>query len=184
MVNSTKNFALISLAFLFLPCLLTVCTNAQKIEVLTDRVVLRTIEKLRGGNWKRDEICIKRLNEPSNLVVVGVKDSRLVCHFDGAFVDLDYFERGKLDWVKNALHSLGWEKANRQQRERLAKIWVEKVIFAFSENRKRTFQIVPAGVDEIKVIVSLQFPPGVTSRNAPKTFVFDKDGSVSPERDD
>lgn len=99
------------------------------------------------------------------------------------FVDSDYFEHGRLDWTKNALHLLGWEKANRQQREKLAKLWVEKVLFAFSAKSNQTFQAVSPVNDEIKVIVSLQFPPGVTSRNAPKTFVFDKGGNMSPAGD-
>ena len=182
MANSIKKLVVISFAFLFLPCLLAGCANAQKADVLTDEAVLRTIEKLRGGDWKQDEICIKRLkeNESANIVVVGVKDDNLVCRFDGAFIGSDYFEHGKLDWTKNALHLLGWEKANRQERERLATLWVEKVIFAFSAQTNQTFQAVSTGEDEIKVIVSLEFPPGVTSRNAPKIFGFDKDGNMSP----
>ena len=165
-----------------MPCLLAGCANAQKADGLTDEVVLRTIEKLRGGDWRQDEICIKRFkeNESAKLVVVGIKDDNEICQFDGAFVGADYFEHGKPDWTKNALRLLGWEKANRQERERLAKLWVEKVLFAFSAKSNQTFQTVSTGDDEIKVIVSLQFPPGVTSRNAPKIFVFDKDGNMSP----
>ena len=172
---------MISLAFLFLPCLLTVCANAQKAEVLTDEVVLRTIEKLRGGDWYRDDICIKRLKEPPNLVVVGVKDNNSVCNFSVVFIDSDYFEHGRREWTKNALHLLGWGKANEENRKKLAKLWVEKVLFAFSAKSNQTFQAVPIDNDGIKVIVSLKFPPGVTSRNAPKIFVFDKDGNMSPE---
>ena len=183
MAHFIKNLIVISFAFLFLPCLLVGCANAQKADVLTDEAVLRTIEKLRGGDWQQDEICVKRLkeNESAKIVVVGVKDEKSVCDFDGAFVGSDYFEHGKLDWTKNALHLLGWEKANRQGREMLAKLWVEKVLFAFSAKSNQTFQAVPMDNDEIKVIVSLQFPPGVTSRNAPKIFVFDKDGNMSPQ---
>ncbi len=181
MKESTTNIFVISLALVFLSCLLTTCANAQKTKIMTDEVAIRTIEKLRGGDWKPDEICIERLKEPANLVVVGVKDNNSVCNFDGAFVDLDYFERGKPDWVKNALHLLGWEKVNRQERERLAKLWIEKVLFAFSAKSNQTFAVVSTGDDEIKVIVSLQLPPGVTSRNAPKIFVFDKDGNMSPQ---
>lgn len=181
MANSIKNLFVISPAFLFLSCLLTTCATAQKVEVITDKFVLQTIEKLRGGDWHQDEICIKRLKEQANLIVVGVKNEASVCNLDGAFVDTDYFEQGKLEWTKNALHSLGWEKANRQQRENLAKLWVEKVLLAFSAKSNQTFEAFSIGDDEIKVIVSLQFPPGVTSRNAPKIFVFDKDGNMSPQ---
>lgn len=174
---------MILLAFLFLPCLLTVCATAQKVYVLTDKAILRTLEKLNGGDWYRDEICIKRLKEKeaAKLVVVGVKNNNSVCRFSVVFVDSDYFEQGRLDWTKNALQMLGWEKANQQKRERLAKLWVEKVLFAFTAKPNHTFRVVPSGDDEIKVIVSLQLPPGVTSRNAPIIFVFDKDGSISPE---
>ena len=181
MKNFIKNLAVNSFAFLFLPCILAGCANAQKADVLTDEAVLQTLEKLRGGVWHQDEICIKRLKEmEAKLVVVGVKDDKSVCNFDGVFVGSDYFEKGKPGWTKNAFQLLGWEKANRQQRERLTKLWVEDVLFAFSAKPNQTFQAVSTGDDEIKVIVSLQFPPGVTSRNAPKIFVFDKDGNMSP----
>lgn len=182
MEKSIKNLFVISFAFLFLPCLLAACANAQKADALTDETVLRTIEKLRGGVLSQDDICIKKFkeNELARLVVVGVKDEKLVCHLDGAFVDLDYFQQGRLDWSKNALKALGWEKANRQQRERLAKLLVEKVLFAFSAKPNQTFQAVSTADDKIKVTVSLQFPPGVTSRHAPKQFIFDKDGNILP----
>jgi len=121
-LNSIKSLVIISLAFLFLPCLLTACANAQKVDVLTDEAVIQTIEKLRGGDWNRNEICIKKLKEQANLVVIGVKDKNSVCHVSLVFVDSDYFENGRLDWTKKALHLLGWEKANRQQREKLAKL--------------------------------------------------------------
>ena len=181
MANFIKNLAVISFAFLCLPCLLASCANAQKADILTDEVVLQTLENLRGGDWRQDEICIKRLKEtePAKLIVVGVKDDKSVCHFDGAFVGSDYFAHGKSDWTKNALQLLGWEKANRQQREKLAKLWIEKILFAFSAKPNQTFQAVSIGEDKIKVTVSLQFPPGVTSRNAPKIFVFDKDGNIA-----
>lgn len=183
MANRLKNFFAISLAIVFLQCIAADSANAQKADVLTDKAILRTLEKLRGGDWYRDEICLKRLNEPAKIVIVGVRNEKLVCHLDGVFVDSDYFVQGRLEWSKNALRALGWEKANRQQREKLTKLLIETVLFAFSAKSNQTFRAVSSGDDETKVFVSLKFPPGVTSRHAPKIFVFDKDGNMSPAGD-
>lgn len=180
MAISIRGHVVILLAFLFLSCILAGCASAQTSEVVTDETVLRTLEKLRGGDWSRDEICIKRLNEPAKLAIVGVKDEKSTCSLDGLFVDRAYFVHGKPEWSRNALNALGWETANRAQRENLARLLVEKVLFAFSTKSSQTFRAVPFGEDEIKVIVSLQLPPGVTSRNAPKIFVFDRNGKMSP----
>lgn len=174
-----KTLIKISLAIIFLPCLLTGCANAQADDTLTDKAVLIQLGKLNDKKFSKDVVCIKRLKESAKLVVIGIKDDKAVCRFDGVFVDSRYFEKNSLEWSKTALSSLGWEKANEQTRQKLAKLWIEKVLFAFSAQSNQTFQAVPMDNDGIKVIVSLRLPPGVTGRNAPKIFVFDKDGNMS-----
>ena len=180
------------------------CATAQtvtdKTDLSTDEGVIAALQKISDaknaestGDEKLDakrkaadkleskDVCIKRLKETTKIIVIGFFRFDYGCHFEGAFINSDFFEAANGDLHKNALHSLGWEKANKTERERIAKLWVEKVLFAFSAKTNQTFQAVSIGDDEIKVIVSLQFPPGITSRNAPKVFVFDKDGKMSPQ---
>ena len=170
----SKDFIKFSLLFVFLSGVLVGCANAQTIVSPTDEAVLEQFGKLKDKKFGKDDVCIKRLKESAKIIVIGLFANDLGCRLDGMFVDSDYFETSK-----HALAALGWEKANRQQREKLATLWVEKVLFAFSVKPNQTFSAHSTGNDGIKVIVSLQFPPGVTSRNAPKVFVFDKDGGLS-----
>jgi len=179
MANSIKNLVLISLAFLFLPWLPTGCANAQAGDILTDKAVLAELGKLNDKKFSKDDVCIKRLKESAKVVVIGLKGEDSVCRYNGVFVGSLYLKKDSIETSKTALRSLGWEKANEQARQKLAKLWVEKVLFAFSAKSNQTFQAVSLDNDGIKVIVSLQFPPGVTGRNAPKIFVFDKDGGLS-----
>ena len=186
MTNHIKYLVLFSLVLLFLPSLLTGCANAQANDTLTDKAMLAELEKLHDKKYNKDDVCIKRVEESVKVVVIGLKDEAAVCRFAGVFIDSRFFEKGNLESSKTALSSLGWETANEQMRRKLAKLWVEKILFAFSaeSNRsKRIFRVVPTDNDGIEVIVSLQFPPGVTSRHAPKSFLFDKDGNMSGAND-
>lgn len=169
----------ISLVFIFLPCVVTSCANALAVDGLTDEAIIAQLGKLNGKEFTKDDVCIKRLKESAKIVVIGVKDNKTICRFDGVFVDSNYFEKGNIEQSKIALRSMEWENSDERTRRKLAKLWVEKVLFAFSAQADRTFQTVSLDNDGIKVIVSLQLPPGITSRNAPKIFVFDKDGNVS-----
>ncbi len=190
--------------FFALSAFLTGCVKAQtisnKADLSSDEAIIAALQKISdaknaqstgdekldakrkaANKLKKEDVCIERVQESSKIIVIGFFRFDYGCHFEGAFINSVYFEAENSELHKNALHSLGWEKANRQERERLAKLWVEKVLFAFSAKPNQTFQAISIGDDEIKVIVSLQFPPGVTSRNAPKVFVFDKDGKMSPQ---
>ena len=179
MKHSIKNLVLISLVFLFLPWLPAGCANAQAGDILTDKAMLAQLGKLYDKKFSEDDVCIKRPKESAKIVVIGLKGEDSVCRYNGVFVDSFYLVKDGIETSKSALQALGWEKANEQARQKLTKLWVEKVIFAFSAQSNRTFRAVPIDNDGIKVIVSLRLPPGVTSRNAPKIFVFDKDGNMS-----
>ena len=169
------------------------------MDLSTDEAVLAELQKIKDANIKTTgdekldakrknaskleakDVCIERVQDTAKIIAIGFFRTDEGCHFEGAFVNSVYFEAANGDLHKNAFAALGWENANKTERERIAKLWVEKVLFAFSAKPNQTFQAFSTGDDEIKVVVSLQFPPGVTSRNAPKVFVFDKDGKMSPQ---
>ncbi len=176
----SKDFIKFSILFVFLSGVLVGCANAQTIDSPPDQIVLEQFEKLKDKKFGKDDVCIERLKESAKIIVIGLFANDSGCRLDGVFVDSLYFETSKLETSKHALAALGWEKANRQKREKLVILWVEKVLFAFSAKPNQTFRAVSTTDGGIKVIVSLEYPPGVTSRNAPKIFVFDKDGGLSP----
>lgn len=173
-----KDLIKFSLLFIFFSGVFVGCANAQTIDSPTDEAVLEKLGKLKNEKFGKDDVCIKRLKESAKIIVIGLFANDLGCRLDGVFVDAGYFTKNNFEASKIALAALGWEKANRRQREKLAAIWVEKVLFAFSAKSNQTFMAVSTD-GGIKVIVSLKYPPGVTSRHAPQVFVFDKDGGLS-----
>lgn len=180
MTKFIKNLFTISLVIVFMQCLSAGCAVAQDFS--TDKAVREELAKI--SDFKSlDRLCIKRLKESAKIIVIGNRANDRDCEIDGAFINSRYFEMTNAALSKTALNTLGWEAANRQKREKLATLLVEKVLFAFSAKSNQTFQAVSTSEGGIKVIVSLKYPPGVTSRNASKIFVFDKDGSFSAAGD-
>ena len=121
-----------SLTIVFLPCILVGCANAQKVNLSTDQAVIEQLGKLKNKEFSKDKVCIERLKESANVIVVGFFAYDRGCRFDGAFVNSVYFEEDNADLSKNALNALGWKKANQKEREKLAMIWIEKGLLAFS----------------------------------------------------
>ncbi|MGI9055981.1 MAG: hypothetical protein ACR2F2_09295 [Pyrinomonadaceae bacterium] len=77
-------------------------------------------------------VCIKRVKESEKIIVIGLKESGDdSCSFHGAFVDSRFYYSDEKTLSKNVLDALGWQKAERTQREKLAKLWVEKGLLAF-----------------------------------------------------
>jgi len=175
----SKIFIKFLLVFVFLSGALAGCANAQTIDSPTDEAVLEQFGKLKIEKFGKDDVCLKRLKESAKIIIIGLFAKDSGCRFDGVFVDSRYFEKDNFDAPKKALAALGWEKADRQRRQKLATLWVEKVLFAFSAKPNQTFMAVSTDDGGTKVIVSLKYPPGVTSRNAPKIFVFGKDAGLS-----
>ena len=121
-----------SLTIVFLPCILVGCANAQKVNLSTDQAVIEQLGKLKNKEFSKDKVCIERLKESANVIVVGFFAYDRGCRFDGVFVNSVYFEEDDADLSKNALNALGWKKANQKERKNLAMIWVEKGLLAFS----------------------------------------------------
>ncbi len=127
------------------------CANAQKINLSTDKAVLAELQKKADemreaigttGNEKFDaamkkpldakSVCIKRIKESEKIIVIGLKEfGDDSFSFHGAFVDSRFYYSDEKTLSKNALDALGWQKATQAQREKLAKLWVEKGLLAF-----------------------------------------------------
>jgi len=114
----------LSLAFVFLPCTLALPTLAQMVDLSTDEAVLEQFGKQKNEKLTKDDVCIKR---SAKIIVIGF----MGCSFHAAFVNSVYLEENA-DLSKNALNALGWKEANQKGREKLAKLWVEKGLLAFS----------------------------------------------------
>ena len=129
---TANNLIKISLLFVFLSGVLVGCANAQTVDLSTDKAVIEQLGKLNNKEFSKDKVCIERLKESANVIVVGFFAYDRGCRFDGVFVNSVYFEEDNADLSKNALNALGWKKANQKEREKLAMIWVEKGLLAFS----------------------------------------------------
>ena len=142
-----------ALIFFALSGFLVNCANAQMIDLSNDKAVLAELQKeadeLRAaigttGDEKFDaamkntkpidakSVCINRIKESEKIIVIGLKESgNDSCSFHGAFVNSIFFYSDEKTLSKNALDALGWQKAAQAQREKLAKLWVEKGLLAF-----------------------------------------------------
>ena len=103
----------------------------KRLIFSTDQAVIEQLGKLKNKEFSKDKVCIERLKESANVIVVGFFAYDRGCRFDGVFVNSVYFEEDDADLSKNALNALGWKKANQKERKNLAMIWVEKVCWHF-----------------------------------------------------
>lgn len=129
-----KHLVTLSLTFAFLHCILAGCANAQRQRTLnlsTDKAVLERLGVLKEKEFSKDKVCIGRLKESKQVIVIGFFRNDDSCRLDGAFVYSVYIEDSP-DFSPLALNALGWKKANQKGREALAKLWVAKGLLAFS----------------------------------------------------
>lgn len=120
-----------SLLIFFLPCVFAGCVRAQeRFDLSTDEAVIERLKTVQNKNFSKDKICIERVNELGEVIVIGSARYDYGCHLEGVFANSIYFESGT-DLSKNALSVLGWKQQNRETREKTAKIWAEKVLLAF-----------------------------------------------------
>ncbi len=117
------------------------------------------------------DVCIQRLKESAKVIVVGFFRMDYGCYLAGAFVGSRYFEATEIELHQNALKALGWQRANRSERERLALVWVEKDLLAFftvlytdNDNRLHNVGFHPPEITttengDVKVRLWIQLPP-------------------------
>ena len=120
------------LAGILMTVVLTSCTRAQTVDLSTDEAVHKELAKNSEFKSKLDRLCIERIKESAKIIVIGNHANDRGCRIDGAFIDSHYFNADEAAFSKKALNALGWKKANQNQREQLAKLWVEKGLLAFS----------------------------------------------------
>ncbi len=126
-----KTLIKISLAFVFLPCILAGCSSGQITDLSTDEAVRKELAKNSELKSKLDRLCIERLKGTEAIIVIGTHANDSDCHLEGAFIGSAYLE-DSAELSQNVLNALGWQKANPKRREELAKFWVEKGLLAFS----------------------------------------------------
>lgn len=114
-----------------------VIAELQKMADAKNAARIKGDEKLEAkrkaaSKLETKDVCIERLKESAKIIIIGFFRYDYGCHFEGAFINSAYFEANEAALSKSALAALGWEKAPQKERERLAKLWVEKGLLAFS----------------------------------------------------
>ncbi len=129
-----KRLISLSLALVYSACILAGGLNAQTgktVNLSSRKSVLEWLGKQKQGKFNPDDVCIGRLKESKQVIVIGFSRNDSGCRLNGAFVYSVYIENSA-DLSPIALDALGWKRANQKERERLAKLWVEKGLLAFS----------------------------------------------------
>lgn len=188
-------------AVLCLPFLFTGGVCAQSPDLSTKEAVLAELQRIadaklealgKPAGRKLDArfVCIKRLKESDEIIVIGGFAYDRGCRFQGVFVNSRYFEKDDPALSKNALAALGWEKAPKREREMLAKFWVEKGLVPFftvlytkdKELNDHAFQppqVVSTETGEIKVTLWVRLPRGRgEQRYQHLEYRFGRDGNL------
>ncbi len=105
--------------------------DAKRAEIKTTGDDKLDAKIKNASKLESKDVCIQRLKESAKVIVIGFFRTDVGCHFDGAFIDLRFHSRDEADLSQIALAALGWEKATREKRENLAKIWVGEGLLAF-----------------------------------------------------
>jgi len=192
------------LAFLFLPCLIAGCADAQiisnrdrpkietpsNLDLSTDEAVLVELQKrvdaereklglgeAGSSKIKANSIRVIRQKNSAKIIVVSSFRSDYGSVFKGAYINWRYFSKDDAALSENALNALGWKKANRAEREQLAKLWVEKGLQAFNRivyTKDENFtgggfqppRVVSTENGEIKVTLWVIKPSGMKPKSA------------------
>jgi len=184
-------------AVLCLPLLLTGGVFAQSPDLSTNEAVLAELQRIAdakpeapGRKLEARFVCIERLKESAEIIVIGGFAYDRGCRFQGVFVNSRYFEKDDAALSKNALAALGWEKAPKREREMLAKFWVEKGLVPFltvlykpdKELNDQAFQppqVVSTESGEIKVTLWVRLPRGRAKQGYQHLeYRFGRDGNL------
>jgi hypothetical protein len=220
MVKMAMTYSIkILLVSLFSLCVLAGCASAQNTpnqnrqatesvsntDLSTDEAVLGELQKradaereklgLAGKGKSKLEaknVCFERFKESAKIIVIGFFRYDYGCHFEGAFVNSRFYARDDIEMHKNALDALGWEKASKTERERLAKFWVEKGLLAFfdvlytknDDLKNQAFHPPQAVSDEngaVKITLWIQLPARMRREKGFQhlEFRFAEDGKFS-----
>ena len=167
--------------------------DLSRYDLSTDEGVNAAREAISGE--KLDEYsknCIRRNSDLPRVVAVGGFAFDLGCRFQGVFVDSHYFEKDDAALSTKALDALGWKTASREQRERLARLWVESGLLPFNRvlaQRNKDFQnrpfqspqVVSKNNGEVIVTLWIGLPPGMRRGRGYQLleYRFSTDGDLS-----
>lgn len=174
------------------PSNLDLSTNEGVLAELQRRLDAKREELGKKGGSKLEArfVCIERLKETSQIIVIGGFAYDRGCRFQGVFVNSRYFEKDDPALSKNALAVLGWETADQARREKLALLWVEKGLVPFftvlhtteKELNDRQFQppqVVSTESGEIKVTLWVRLPRGRAEQGYQNLeYRFSRDGNL------
>lgn len=181
----SKDHIKLSLAFLFLAYVLAPGANARDVSIQDRPKPLPDSKR-----------CIKKtLVETVEIQIFGHFRTEYGCYFAGVSVNSQYLKKDDAELSKIVLGALGWEKASRAEREKLAKLWVEKGLLAYSRvlyTKDEDFgsgefkppQVVSDENGEIKVTLWILKSSGMMKRakNFQRLeFRFASDGNMSGE---
>jgi hypothetical protein len=179
--------------------LYTACASGQDLsryDLSTDDGVSAAREAVSGQKLDGySKGCVRRDGALPETVVVGSFAHDLGCEFQGVFVGSRYFEGDEAAVSKNALNHLGWKTARPEERERLAKLWVEKGLLAFltvlarkdedfQDHPFQPPQAVTKENGEIIVTLWIREPPGMSREKVYRRleYRFYADGALAGRR--
>ena len=142
----------VTLAFVFLPCILAGCAVAQKVKLSTDEAVRKELAKNSDLKPKLDRLGIERIQGTAAIIVIGTHANDRGCRLEGAFIGSAYFE-DSTELSQKALAALGWKKANQKRFQNfglkkacwhLRRCFIQKmrVLRAMIFNRRESFQTI------------------------------------------
>jgi hypothetical protein len=192
-----KHFTCLAIiGFLFM-C--SACVHAQdlsKYDLSTDEGVTAAREAASGK--KLDEYskgCISRSPDLPKIVIVGSFAHDYGCSFQGVFLGSRYFEEGGASLSKSSLNYLGWQTAQPEQREKIARLWVEKGLLAFfivllekdEYLQDRPFhppRAISKENGETVVTLWIRIPPGMNKERVYQLleYRFSRDGELAGKR--
>jgi hypothetical protein len=96
-----------------------------------DREAVRKAHEAATGTDLGEGICAVWPNDFSRIVVVGSFANDRGCMTEGLFVDGAWYDGRRADAVTAGLATRGWIGASSDERQRLARGWVDAVVHAF-----------------------------------------------------
>jgi hypothetical protein len=189
-----RHFICLTMMSCFFMC--SACARGQDVsryDLSTDEGVTAAREAVSGKKLDQySKGCVRRSTDLPKVVVVGSFAHDLGCEFQGVFLGSRYFEGGDAALSKSALNFMGWQAAKREQREKLARLWVEKGLLAFltvlvqkdedfPDHPFQTPQAVYSESGEIVVTLWIRQPPGMIRERVSQLleYRFSKDGELT-----
>lgn len=167
--------------------------DLSRYDLSTDEGVNAAREAVAGKPLDdHSKRCIQRDPSLPGIVVVGGFAFDYGCRLQGAFAGSRYLTAEDEAFSKTALKALGWNAANRTQREKLAQAWVARGLMAFLaviSDKNEDFvghsfqppQTVTRADGSIVVKLWIRLPSGRVrgTRYELREYSFSRDGTIT-----